>query len=560
MNRRLVRFLATALVLVTCLSVVSIVSIGGRIALAQSSGGTVTQLSSAYSSSAGKVQVSGSAVHLAKGIVVVEIHTPSGKLLYFGTAAVDTNGSFTASVAVGTLPAGTYKVRSADYTGGTYTMTTFTVPESGTVSPPPDEPSLDEPSSPPPAPTSMIEVAGSTNIVTSTITVPGSVDSVGDATISVAPAQINNALTAALERAAKDGTDAIALSITAGASMDIQSSTIRSSATIIPKESVDLMAASPVRALTVSTPVASISFDKKTLDGISSSASQEVAILAALVGNEAVSEEARKVVGDRPVFSFSVISGSTTISQFDGTITVSVPYTLRPGEDPDAIVIYFINSEGKPEPVTNCVYDPATKTATFKTTHFSVYAVGYNKVVFGDVSDSAWYSRAVGFIAARRITTGIGSMNYGPLGQVTRGQFIVMTMRAYGIAPDENAKENFADAGNTYYTPYLAAAKRLGISDGVGNNMFAPDKDITRQEMLVLLYRTLAIIGKLPSEDSGMEFSSFDDAWLFAPWAQTAAEAMVRGGIIRGHGNKLNPAQTGTRAEMAQMLFALLSK
>ena len=123
MNKQRVRLLASALAVITCLS---IVFLGGRIALAQSSG-TVTQLSAAYNSSAGKVQVSGSAVDLAKGIVVVEIHTPSGTLLYFGTTSADENGNFAVSVTVGTLKAGTYTVRSADYTGGAYKVATFTV-------------------------------------------------------------------------------------------------------------------------------------------------------------------------------------------------------------------------------------------------------------------------------------------------------------------------------------------------------------------------------------------------------------------------------------------------
>ncbi|HOK96095.1 MAG TPA: S-layer homology domain-containing protein, partial [Anaerohalosphaeraceae bacterium] len=73
-----------------------------------------------------------------------------------------------------------------------------------------------------------------------------------------------------------------------------------------------------------------------------------------------------------------------------------------------------------------------------------------------------------------------------------------MLMKAYGIAPDTDPKDNFADAGATYYTGYLAAAKRLKISKGVGNNMFAPYIEITRQEMFTLLYNALKVIGKLP--------------------------------------------------------------
>lgn len=57
-------------------------------------------------------------------------------------------------------------------------------------------------------------------------------------------------------------------------------------------------------------------------------------------------------------------------------------------------------------------------------------------------------------------------------------QFIVLLMNAYSIAPDAKPADNFADAGDTWYTGYLAAAKRLGISAGVGNNMFAPGKEI----------------------------------------------------------------------------------
>jgi hypothetical protein len=70
-----------------------------------------------------------------------------------------------------------------------------------------------------------------------------------------------------------------------------------------------------------------------------------------------------------------------------------------------------------------------------------------------------------------------------------------MLMKAYGIAPDTNPANNFSDAGNTYYTRYLAAAKRLGISAGVGGNLYVPEKEITRQEMFTMLYNALKSIG-----------------------------------------------------------------
>jgi hypothetical protein len=265
-------------------------------------------------------------------------------------------------------------------------------------------------------------------------------------------------------------------------------------------------------------------------------------------------------VGDRPVYNFSVTSGDQTIYQFNGNVTVTIPYTPKAGEDQEAIVIYYINVKGQPEIVQNSKYDPATRTVTFKTTHFSQYAVGYNKVNFNDMSGEAWYSKAVNYVAARGITAGLGNGQYGPEVKLTRGEFLVMMMRAYGISPDANPADNFADAGSTYYTGYLAAAKRLGISGGVGNIMFAPGKEITRQEMFTLLYNALKTIGELPEGDSGKTLSGFSDAGHVASWAKDAFMLFTKSGIIGGSGNRLTPEDTTTRAQMAQVLYSLLAK
>jgi hypothetical protein len=281
---------------------------------------------------------------------------------------------------------------------------------------------------------------------------------------------------------------------------------------------------------------------------------------ASTVEAATLSDAAQQVVGDRPVFNFSVTSGGNTISQFGGNVTVAVPYTPKAGEDTNSIVIYYINAEGKPEMVSNCAYDPTTGTIRFTTNHFSKYAVGYNKVTLKDVAADASYSKAVSFIAARGITTGTGDGNFSPEATITRGQFIVMVMKAYGIKPDAIAKDNFADAGNTYYTGYLAAAKKLGLAAGVGNNLYAPDKEITQQEMISLTYKTLKVIGALPTGTKGKALTAYKDASQIAPWAKEAMTLFARAGIISESDNKLAPAGNANRSQMAQVLYNLLSK
>ena len=156
------------------------------------------------------------------------------------------------------------------------------------------------------------------------------------------------------------------------------------------------------------------------------------------------------------------------------------------------------------------------------------------------------------------ITTGTMATSFSPDASLTRGQFITMLLRAYSISPDANLTANFTDAGNTYYTGYLAAAKRMGITSGIGDNMFAPDRGITRQEMFTLLYSALKTTGNLPQGKSGKTLADFSDAAEIASWAKEAMTLLVETGTVSGSSGKLSPTSATTRAEMAQVLYSLL--
>lgn len=147
---------------------------------------------------------------------------------------------------------------------------------------------------------------------------------------------------------------------------------------------------------------------------------------ASKVETSTLSDAARQAVGNHPVYNLSVTSGSSTISQFGGAVTVSLPYTSAAGENANAIVAYYINADGEPELMQNCYYDAEAGALVFTTTHFSVYAVGYNKIAFSDVSDSAWYADAVSYLAARGITGGTSETKFSPDATLTRGQFITL--------------------------------------------------------------------------------------------------------------------------------------
>ncbi|MEN6327303.1 MAG: S-layer homology domain-containing protein, partial [Syntrophomonas sp.] len=316
--------------------------------------------------------------------------------------------------------------------------------------------------------------------------------------------------------------------------------------------------------LTLATGVGSISIPDNMLSTLSGTEGKKAGINIGQGNKTGLTDEEKAAIGDRPLIQLTLTLDGvrTEWNNPNAPVTVSIPYIPKAEElkNPENIIIWYLDGSGNAVCIPNGHYDSATGTVTFAVTHFSQYAVGYNEVSFNDVVSSAWYGKAVRFIAARGITTGTGNGNFSPEAKLTRGEFIVMLMKAYGMDPDLNPKDNFADAGSTYYTGYLAAAKRLGISNGVGSNMFAPNKEITRQEMLTLLYNALKSVNKLPKSTAGKNLSFYSDADHIASWAKDAMTLFIETGTISGSNKKLSPQNTTTRAEMVQVLNNLLTK
>jgi hypothetical protein len=317
-------------------------------------------------------------------------------------------------------------------------------------------------------------------------------------------------------------------------------------------------------SLTLATDAGSIIIPGNMLSNIPGTAGKKAGITIGEGDRSGLPNDVLQAIGNRPLVQITLTLDGVQINWNNpgAPVTVTIPYSPTAEEllYPESIVIWYIDGRGNLVSVPNGHYDPVTGTVTFTTTHFSDYAVGYNKVSFKDVAASAWYYKAVGFIAARGITSGTGNGNFSPDAKLTRGDFLVLLMKSYDISADTNTVNNFTDAGNTYYTGYLAAAKRLGISAGIGNNMFAPDKEITRQEMFTLIYNMLKIIDKLPQGNSGKSLSDFSDAGQIDSWAKNTMTLLVETGTIGGSGGKLAPTDITTRAQMAQLLYNLLSK
>lgn len=385
-------------------------------------------------------------------------------------------------------------------------------------------------------------------------TVSAKTDASGTTTASVTTSAVSS-LVEAVKKAEASGKSAVV-----EIKLDTTAST-KSVALTIPSAALSNVANNTDAAVKIDAGIAAVTLNADAVQAISNAAGdKDISISVTAVDKTSLSSSAQQLVGSRPVYDFTITAGSNAISSFGGgSAEVSIPYAPQAGEDVNAIVVYYIDNTGALQSVRGA-YNSSTKSVDFVTSHFSQYAVGYNKVGFADVSTGDWYYTPVTFCAARGITTGTTATTFSPAATVTRGQFIVMLMRAYGIEPDNNPASNFADAGNTYYTNYLAKAKEMGISAGIGNNLFAPDQQITRQEMFTLLYRALNVLDELPNATNGKTLSSFSDAASVSDYAKDAMTALVQGGVVAGSDGKLNPQGQSSRAQMVQALYNLLSK
>lgn len=456
------------------------------------------------------------------------------------------------------LVPGTYHVRYAAKEGYNASPATsvivpaYTAP-SGEVSNPPSGGTVSAPgpsASPVPTATAGPVTTTSGNTVTVETTATVTTDEATGVTSAAVTAAAVSGLAQTAKKAEAQGKSAV-LEIKVVTSAKTQTAELT-----IPRSAFNEVASGTKARLRISyAHVGTITLDAKAVASIHSAQDQGDILIR--IAKVSLTDEGKAVLGDRPVYDLSVSAGQQHLASFGGgKAVISVPYSLQAGEEANAVIVYYINESGNLDNVRGRY---AAGHVDFTTSHFSQYIIAYNKVAFDDVAATAWYSEAVGFLAARDITTGTDDNHYSPNAPVTRGQFTVLLLKAYGIAPDENAAGQFADAGNTYYTGYLAAAKRLGIATGTGDNLFKPDSKITRQELFTLLHRALESLGELPAGKNGAALSSYSDAGQIAGYAKDALQTLSGQGIISGSGGKLNPGSFSTRAEVAQVLFNLLS-
>ncbi len=369
---------------------------------------------------------------------------------------------------------------------------------------------------------------------------------------------VQSAIDKAKQDAKKNGTTengiAVTVPITSAAGQTSFNVTIKA-------QTLDLLVKENVRQFTVAIDhLVSVNIGLDTLKQLDAASAGGDIILRANKVDALRSTEAKAAIETRPAYDLSLVylSGGkeTPITSLNGhTISVRLSYTPAKGEQTGNLYAVYVDDVGKVEWITKSSYDASLKAVVFETGHFSVYGVGYKNPApaFTDIHNH-WAADNILFAASRGLLSGTSDTTFSPNTGMTRGMFMTALGRLAGINSDSYKTGKFTDVkADAYYAPYVNWAAQNGIVEGVTATTFAPDTNINREQMAVIMANYAKKLGyDLPKT---LQAVTFADNAQISSWAKNAVRTMQQAGILAGkNGNKFDPKGTATRAEIATVL------
>lgn len=177
---------------------------------------------------------------------------------------------------------------------------------------------------------------------------------------------------------------------------------------------------------------------------------------------------------------------------------------------------------------------------------------------FVDVTEDDWFFESVLDAYHRGLLLGTGDGLFEPNAPCTRAMIPTIIYRMES-SPDIGTVELlFSDVvPDQWYMDGLNWAAQHGVVLGIGENLFAPDLNVTREQLAAMFYRY--------AQYKGWDVSAVGDLSVFADedevssWALEAVKWAVGKGLLQGRDNGLlDPLGVATRAELAAFLSSFV--
>lgn len=177
---------------------------------------------------------------------------------------------------------------------------------------------------------------------------------------------------------------------------------------------------------------------------------------------------------------------------------------------------------------------------------------------FDDISKDDWYYEDVINVFEEGLFTGTDNNRFSPKANITRGMFVTVLYRLEG-EPAVNRSIPFEDvSADSYYANAVIWAQQNGIIKGFSEKEFAPNKNITREQIAAMMFRFAQYKGYDVTQ-GGMQIREFDDFENISDYAIAAMTWAVNTGLMRGKTQTtINPQDNATRAEIAAIFSRFL--
>lgn len=244
----------------------------------------------------------------------------------------------------------------------------------------------------------------------------------------------------------------------------------------------------------------------------------------------------------------------------DGTLTMTsatadarIYYTTDGSEPTEASTAYTAPFAAEKD----TTYLVRAYAPSFSGSLISQITYGARGSVMRDVTTSQWCYETCDRAMAEGLVTGVAPETFAPNEALTRAMLVTILYRLAGEPEADSLSCPYTDADTQrYYYPALCWATEAGIVEGYPDGTFAPNRDVTRQELCSVLARYLQTLGQLPNFSETNALADFTDADSVAAWARAAVNAMCALHIVTGYPDgTLCPESGATRAEAVTMLL-----
>ena len=177
---------------------------------------------------------------------------------------------------------------------------------------------------------------------------------------------------------------------------------------------------------------------------------------------------------------------------------------------------------------------------------------------FKDVKESDWFYDTVEYVNKNGIINGMTEDTFSPSTQLTRAMLVTILYRVEG-SPRISSDSKFDDVKDSdwYGAPIIWAAENE-IVNGVSETEFAPNNNITREQIAAIIYRYASAKGYDVTR-GGMAVREFEDYETISGWAKEAMQWAVNAKLISGTTpTTVAPLENATRAQAATIIMRFI--